>query len=54
MPLVQKLYVTRVLADVDGDVLFPEWGEGWNKVSEERFEADEKNEYPTTFEIWER
>lgn len=54
MPLVQKLYVTRVLADVDGDVLFPEWGEGWHKVSEERFEADEKNDYPTTFEIWER
>ena len=54
MPLVQKLYVTRVLADVDGDVLFPEWGDGWHKVSEERFEADEKNDYPTRSEVWER
>ena len=54
MPLVQKLYVTRVLADVEGDVLFPEWGCGWHKVSEERFDADEKNDYPTIFEVWER
>ena len=54
MPLVKKMYVTRVLADVDGDVHFPEWGEGWRKVSEERFEADEKNDFPTVFEVWER
>ena len=32
----------------------PDWGEGWRKVSEERFEADEKNDFPTTFEVWER
>ena len=54
MPLVKKLYVTRVLADVQGDVFFPDWGEGWRKVSEERFEADEKNDFATTFEVWER
>lgn len=54
MPLVKKLYVTRVLADVDGDVFFPEWGEGWHKVSEEQFGADEKNDFPTVFEVWER
>ena len=54
MPLVKKLYVTRVLADVEGDVFFPDWGEGWRKVSEEQFGADEKNDYPTTYEVWER
>ena len=54
MPLVKKMYVTRVESDVDGDVFFPEWGEGWRKVSEERFEADEKNDFPTVFEVWER
>lgn len=54
MPQVQKLYVTRVLADVDGDVFFPEWGEGWRKVSEEQFAADEKNDFATVFEVWER
>lgn len=54
MPKVRKLYLTRVLAQVDGDVFFPDWGEGWRKVSEELFPADEKNDYPTVFEIWER
>ena len=54
MPLVKKMYVTRVESDVEGDVFFPEWGEGWRKVSEERFEADEKNDFPTVFEVWER
>ena len=54
MPLVNKLYLTRVLADVEGDVLFPEWGDGWHKVSEEAFPADEKNDFETLFEVWER
>ena len=54
MPLVNKLYLTRVLADVEGDVLFPEWGNGWRKVSEEAFPADEKNDFETLFEVWER
>ncbi|MCF0221304.1 MAG: dihydrofolate reductase [Fibrobacter sp.] len=54
MPLVKKMYVTRVLAQVPGDVFFPEWGEGWACVSQELVPADEKNEYETLFEIWER
>lgn len=54
MPLTKKLYLTKVHADVDGDVFFPQWGSGWHKISEEAFPADEKNDFPTTFEVWER
>ncbi|OWV08983.1 dihydrofolate reductase [Fibrobacter sp. UWH1] len=54
MPLTKKLYLTRVHANVDGDVFFPDWGEGWRKVSSEDFPADEKNDFVTTFEVWER
>ena len=54
MPLVKKLYLTRVLSDVEGDVYFPDWGDGWHKVSEEAFAADEKNDFETLFEVWER
>lgn len=54
MPLVQKLYFTRVESDVDGDVFFPEWGEGWSLESEESFPADEKNDFATTFQVWSR
>ena len=52
MPLVEKLYLTRVLSHVDGDVYFPEWGESFQKESEEAFPADEKNDFATIFEVW--
>lgn len=54
MPVVKKLYLTKVLANVDGDVFFPDWGDGWRMESEERFESDEKNDYPTVFQVWVR
>ena len=54
MPKVKKLYLTKVLSQVEGDVFFPEWGEGWRMVSEESFPADEKNDFPTVFQVWER
>jgi dihydrofolate reductase len=54
MPRVKKLYLTKVLSQVQGDVFFPEWGEGWRMVSEEAFPADEKNDFPTAFQVWER
>jgi dihydrofolate reductase len=52
MPLVSKLYYTRVLSQVDGDVFFPEWGDGFRKISEEKCPADEKNDFSTIFEVW--
>ena len=55
MPFVTKMYVTWVENNIiEGDVFFPDWGTGWKKVSSEHFDADEKNDWPTTFEIWER
>lgn len=54
LPYCKKLYLTRVLASVDGDVLMPSLGEGWILRSEERHDADEKNIYPMSFQIFER
>ena len=54
MPQVEKLYLTKVLSHVDGDVFFPEWEGDFEKVSEEPFQADEKNDFPTVFQIWVR
>ena len=54
MPQVEKLYLTRVLSHVEGDVFFPEWNDKFQKESAESFPADEKNDFPTTFEIWVR
>ena len=54
MPQVEKLYLTKVLSHVDGDVFFPDWEGDFEKVSEELFQADEKNDFPTVFQIWVR
>ena len=55
LPQVGRMYVTWVEADVEGDVTFPQvdWGQ-WLEVSCERMEADERNEFPTRFCMYER
>jgi dihydrofolate reductase len=55
LPRVERMYVTWVEAKVEGDVTFPQvdWGQ-WREVSCERVGADEKNEYPTRFCVYER
>lgn len=54
MPFCEKLYLTRVLAKIEGDVLMPPTGDGWVKTSEESAEKDEKNDFPCLFQIFER
>ena len=50
-----KLYLTRVHAKVDGDVLFPEVNmKEWTLVSSEAQQADEKNEFDYTFEVYDK
>ncbi len=52
--VVDRIYLTRVHAEVDGDTVFPsvDW-QRWRLVSEEHYPADERNEFAVTFEIWE-
>lgn len=54
IPLINKLYLTKVHADVEGDVVFPEMGEGWKEVSSEDHKADEKNEFDHSFVVYEK
>ena len=44
-----------VFTQFGGDVLFPkvDWSH-WNEVSREEIPADERNEYPTTFSVYDR
>ena len=55
LPLATQLYLTRVEADVAGDVLFPDvdWRE-WACQHREHHPADAQNEYDLTFELWQR
>lgn len=53
--LVQRVYLTRVHADVEGDAYFPVLSpEQWKLVSSDAHPADEKHAYAFTFEVWER
>jgi dihydrofolate reductase len=55
LPQIDKLYLTEVLADVKGDVYFPDYDrKQWKVISNEFQDADEKNEYPHRFLVLER
>jgi len=55
LPLADRLYLTYIDHDFDGDIFFPEFNENeWQEVSRESHEPDEKNLYPYSFVILER
>jgi len=55
LPYWNKLYLTEVNLEVEGDVFFPEIDESeWNEISREPHKADEKNPCNFTFRVLER
>jgi dihydrofolate reductase len=50
-----EIWLTRVLADVNGDVTFPniDWTD-WELTSSESFPSSEVDQWPTEFQIWSR
>ena len=55
MPRADRLYLTRVHANVEGDARFPEFEPGqWRLEESERHAADDRNDYSFTFELYER
>jgi dihydrofolate reductase len=54
LPRADRFYLTVVHAVVEADVFFPEWeGMGWVERQSSDHEADEKNQYATTFRVLE-
>ncbi len=55
LSLADRLYLTRVHAEVEGDVLLPEIDmESWRLVSEDRRAADERHAHAFSFLIYDR
>ena len=55
LPLVEQLYVTRVLAQMAGDVSFPKIdSDRWERCEDIYRPADEKNPLPIRFQIYRR
>ena len=51
-----RMQLTRIHAEIEGDTFFPEFDDvsEWRLVDSEHYEADEKNEYPYSFLVYER
>ncbi len=54
MSLADKLYITYVDGDLEGDTKFPELGSNWVEVVKEDFNIDEKHQYNYSFVEYER
>lgn len=50
MPRVDEIHLTRVHGVIEGDTVLPEinW-ENWQQISQQRYEADEKNSHAISF-----
>lgn len=55
IPLANRMYLTFVDCECEGDTFFPVWDEqAWRLLSEETCLPDEKNQYAFTRRIFER
>ena len=56
MDIVNRIYLTRVHTVIEnGDAFYPEIDQDtWKLTNSSSLPADEKNNYPFTFEVWDR
>lgn len=55
MEIANRLYITRVHATVEGDTFYPAIDKNkWKLISEDPHPADDKHQYPYTFQRWEK
>jgi dihydrofolate reductase len=54
IPLANKLFITEVHAELDGDTFFPNFErKQWREVERQHFDADEKNDFDYSFVVLE-
>jgi len=55
LPLSDKIYLTRVHTNIEGDVYFPELRkDNWLLISESNHSKDERNQYDFTIQVYKR
>ena len=55
LPLAERMYLTIVHAEIEGNTHFPQFDESaWTVLEEERHEADARHAYAFTFRTYER
>jgi dihydrofolate reductase len=55
LPYADRIYLTEIDAELDGDVFFPEIDpHDWTEISREHHEKDQDNEYNFDFVVYDR
>lgn len=55
LPLVDRMYVTAVAAEVAGDTYFPTWDPmEWRQIEQTDHAADQKNGFDYSFRVYDR
>lgn len=55
LPQADKLYLTLIDAEIDGDTHFPDWSEySWNELARDHHPKDERHDYAFDFVTLER
>lgn len=54
LPLAQKVWLTRVHTQIDGDTFFPVLDASWTRTEAVSHAADEKHAFSFDFECWQR
>lgn len=55
LDMVDRMYITRVEAEPEGDTFFPEFNADlWKCIYSEQHEKDDRHAYAFRFEIWDR
>ena len=54
LPIADKIYLTLIHEDFQGDTSFPEIGDEWVKVSREDHDSDDKNPHKYSFIEYEK
>jgi dihydrofolate reductase len=54
LPLANKIWLTRVHTQIDGDTFFPELDSAWERTHSVSNLADEKHAFSFDFECWQR
>ncbi|QRG66368.1 dihydrofolate reductase [Brevibacillus choshinensis] len=55
LDVVERMYITQIDLEVEGDTFFPEWDrEAFTVVDKREGIVDDKNKYPHSFYVYER
>jgi dihydrofolate reductase len=54
LPKADKVYLTKVATDIDGDKYFSFNNSGWKLISSDKYSADDKNKFDFEFQEWVR